>query len=68
VDWTVRELNPAGGGGEIFQACCKIGTASLSRGESGWSVRLTTHPHIAPRLKKEKNYTSAPFLGLYGLF
>jgi hypothetical protein len=28
---------------------------------------LTTHPHIAPRLKKEKSYTSTPPLGLHGL-
>jgi len=33
-------------------------------------VALTTHPHLAPRLKKEKSYmsTSTPSLGLRGLF
>ena len=30
-------------------------------------VALTTHLHIAPRLKKEYNYTSTPSLGLHGL-
>jgi hypothetical protein len=38
----------------------------LSRGWSGRGVALTTHPHIAPRLKKEYNYTFP--LGLRGLF
>jgi hypothetical protein len=28
---------------------------------------LTTHPHLAPRLKKEYSYTSIPLLGLRGL-
>jgi len=31
-------------------------------------VALTTHAHPAPRLKKEKNYTSTPPLGLHGMF
>ena len=30
-------------------------------------VALTTHPHLAPRLKKEQSYTSTPPLGLRGL-
>jgi hypothetical protein len=29
---------------------------------------LTTHPHSAPRLKKEHSCTCTPPLGLYGLF
>jgi hypothetical protein len=29
---------------------------------------LTTHPHLAPRLKKEYSYTCIPPLGLLGLF
>jgi hypothetical protein len=40
----------------------------LSQGLSGRCVVVTTHPHLAPRLKKEQNYTSAPSLGLRGLF
>jgi len=28
---------------------------------------LTSHPHLAPRLKKEYSYTSTPFLGFHGL-
>jgi len=30
-----------------------IGTGSLSRGANGRGLALTTHPHLAPRLKKE---------------
>jgi hypothetical protein len=29
-------------------------------------VALPTHPHLAPKLKKEYSYTSIPDLGLYG--
>ena len=32
------------------------------------NVVLTTHPHLAPRLKKEKSYVFSPHLGLHGLF
>ena len=32
---------------------CVIGTRSLSQAESGGSVVLITHSHLAPRLKKE---------------
>jgi hypothetical protein len=35
---------------------CIRGTWSLSPG----GVALTTHPRLAPRLKKEKSYTSTP--------
>ena len=38
-----------------------------SRRQSGRGVALTTHPQLAPKLKKEKN-TSTPPLGLHGLF
>jgi len=40
----------------------------LSRGLSGRSMALTTLPRIVPRLKKEYSLTSAPPLGLHGLF
>jgi hypothetical protein len=32
---------------------CTMGTGLLSRGQSGRGVALTTHPHPAPRPKKE---------------
>ena len=31
-------------------------------------VALTTHPHLAPRLKKEYSYISTPSPGLLGIF
>jgi hypothetical protein len=31
-------------------------------------MTLTTHPHLAPRLTVQQNYTSTPQLGLRGLF
>jgi hypothetical protein len=31
-------------------------------------VALITHPHLAPRLRKEYSYTSTPPLGLHSLF
>ena len=31
-------------------------------------VRFITHLHLAPKLKKEQNYTHTPPLGFYGLF
>jgi hypothetical protein len=34
----------------------------------GRGVALTTHPHLAPRLKKDLSYTSTPPLGFRGLF
>jgi len=34
-------------------AYCAMGTGSISWGKSGQSVALTTHPHLALRLKKE---------------
>ena len=36
-------------------------------GISSHGVALTTHPHLAPRLKEEESYTSTPPLGLHGL-
>ena len=29
---------------------------------------VDTHPHLAPKLKKEKSYTSTPSVGLHGQF
>ena len=41
---------------------------SLSREYSGSGVALTTHPYLAPRLKKEQPYAFTPPLGLRGPF
>jgi hypothetical protein len=45
-----------------------MGTGSLSLGENDRGVALTTHPYLAPRLRKEYSYTSTPLLGLRELF
>ena len=34
-------------------ASCTLGAGCLSKGESGKGVALTTHPYLAPRLRKE---------------
>ena len=39
-----------------------------SRGVKRRGVALTTHLHLAPRLKKEQSYTFTLPLGLHGLF
>ena len=44
-----------------------VGTGSLSQWYSGYGKALTTHPHLALRLKQEYSYTSTPPLGLYDL-
>ena len=45
-------------------ASCAMGARSLSRGQSGRGVALTTHPDLAPRLQEERSSTSTPPLGL----
>jgi len=45
---------------------CTVDTLSLSLGQSGRGT-FTTHTYLAPKLKKEYRYTSAPPLGLHGL-
>jgi len=52
-----------GGGGEVsvpaqngpaaHPASCTTDTGSLSQGQSGRGMALSTHPHLAPSLKKE---------------
>ena len=36
-------------------------------GQSGRGVALTTHPHLAPRLKKKYSYTPTPPLGFHAV-
>jgi hypothetical protein len=50
---------PVQTGSEAQSASYTMGTGSFP-GATGWGVALTTRPHTAPRLKKEKSYTSAP--------
>jgi hypothetical protein len=62
--WTVRGSNSGGGQARPdrpwgpFSLLYRV--PGLSRGWSGWVVALTTHPQLAPRLKKEQSYTSTP--------
>ena len=42
-----RFLQP---GSKVYQAPCLKGTGVFSRGKSDWSIKFTTHPHLAPRL------------------
>jgi len=44
-----------------------MGTGSFP-GVKRPGVALTTHPHLALRFMEEQSYTSAPPLGLRGLF
>jgi hypothetical protein len=48
-----RFFAPVHTGPGAYPASYKMGTGSLSRGLSGRSVELTTHPHLVPGLKKE---------------
>ena len=45
-----------------------MGTGSFPGAVAAGGVALNTHPHLAPRLKKEYSYTSTPPLGFRGLF
>jgi hypothetical protein len=53
-----------GVGDEIFRTRTNHPVGSLYRGQSGRGVALTTHPHLAPRVKKGYSYTSTPPMGL----
>jgi hypothetical protein len=76
MGWTVRGSNPGGArffapvqtGPGAHPASYTMGNGSIFLGLSDRGVELTTHPHLAPRLKKEYSYTSTPPLGLHGLF
>ena len=48
-------------------ASYKMGTGFLPEGSSGLALALTIHSHQAPRIKKNQNYASIPYLGLRGL-
>jgi hypothetical protein len=58
---------PVQTGLEARPASCTMGTRYLSLGHNGRGVALTTHSHLAPRLKKEYSYSSNPPRGLHGL-
>jgi hypothetical protein len=41
---------------EAHTTVCEIGSGSLFPGQSGSDEALTTHPGLAPKLKKEERY------------
>jgi hypothetical protein len=46
---------------EIHPASCTMGTGSPFPGvKRGLGVMLTTHPHLVPRLRMRRSYTSSP--------
>ena len=75
VGWTVWGSNPGGAGVSApaqtgrgaHPVSYEMGTGSLFRGYSCRCWGLTTHSHLAPRLKKEKSYTSVPPVDIHGL-
>jgi hypothetical protein len=48
-----RDFRSVQSGPEAHPASFAMRTGSLFRGQNGRSVALTTHSHLAPRLKKE---------------
>jgi len=45
-----------------------MGTGVLSPGvKRGWGVTLTTHPHLVPRSRMSRSYTSSPPKRLHGV-
>jgi len=50
-----------------LQLISTMGTGSLSQWYSGHVKALTTHSHLALRLKQEYSYNSTPPLGLYDM-
>ena len=56
----------SGWGGRDFPhtVSYSVGTGSICLGQSGRGVALTTHPYLAPRLKKEYSYIYTPIHGL----
>ena len=58
--WGARFSAPVQTGPETHPAFCTMDTGSFSGVLCGRGVTLTTHPHIASRLKKEYNFTSTP--------
>ena len=54
--WGARLSAPVQNVPGAHPASCTMDTSYFSRGLSSRGVALTTHPHLAPRLKKEQTY------------
>jgi hypothetical protein len=55
-------------GSGAHPASYPMGTGALSPGiKRGRGVTLTTHPHLVPRLRMSRSYTSSPPICLHGV-
>jgi len=62
---TLHPTTPVQTGPGVHLASCNMGAGSFLRGRD---VALTTHTHLASRLKKELSCTYTPPLDFHGLF
>jgi hypothetical protein len=72
TDWTIGVRSPAEAkdfssnlcvqtGSEAHPASCPMGTGGPFPGaKRGRGVTLTTHPHLLPRSRMSRSYTSSP--------
>ena len=51
--WEARFSAPVQTGTGAYPAYCTMGTGSFPGGKAAGDVALTTHPHLAPKLKEE---------------
>jgi hypothetical protein len=55
-------------GSEAHQASCTMSTGgSFAGAKRGRGVMLTTHPHLVPRSRMSRSYTSSPPKRLHGV-
>jgi hypothetical protein len=55
-------------GSEAHPASCTLGTGGPFRGaKRGRGVTLTTHPHLVPKSRMGRSYTSSPPKRLHGV-
>jgi hypothetical protein len=55
-------------GSEAHPASYPMGTGGSFPGvKRGQGVTLTTHPHLVPRLRMSRSYTSSPLMCLHGV-
>jgi hypothetical protein len=55
-------------GSEALPASCTMGTGGpFPRAKRSQGVTLTTHPHLVPRSRMSRSYTSSPLKCLHGV-
>jgi hypothetical protein len=56
-------------GSEVHPASCTLGTGGAFPGtKHGRGVTLTSHPHLVPRSRMSRSYTSCPPKPHYGMY